>query len=226
MFRDRWECGHIGTVIFAVQAALLVPYIIIGVMGGGTTLRAHHRRAGPVLARRRDRRAGGDELRVLRRHARHGLGEHVSDRPVPVVRRDRGRRHRPRHGRVSAAAMEALLASPATAPLLTRERVSPLFFFSYTFIPLSSIAFPHIAIFCLTARRLAQFKRTVIFYPICMLAIWLPCVFLGVAANAHARRAARSRRSSRRAARSPRRRRRCSPSRARRAAPRRRPATT
>src|SRR5829696_3944530 len=27
MFRDRWECGHIGTVIFAVQAVLLVPYI-------------------------------------------------------------------------------------------------------------------------------------------------------------------------------------------------------
>ena len=38
MFRDRWECGHIGTVIFAVQAVLLVPYIIIAVMGGGTTL--------------------------------------------------------------------------------------------------------------------------------------------------------------------------------------------
>ena len=40
MFRDRWECGHIGTAIFAVQAVLLVPYIIIGVMGGGTALRA------------------------------------------------------------------------------------------------------------------------------------------------------------------------------------------
>ena len=40
MFRDRWECGHIGTVIFAVQAILLVPYIIVGVMGGGTTLAA------------------------------------------------------------------------------------------------------------------------------------------------------------------------------------------
>src|ERR687896_561027 len=38
MFRDRWECRHIGTVIFAVQAVLLVPYIIIGIMGGGTTL--------------------------------------------------------------------------------------------------------------------------------------------------------------------------------------------
>ena len=38
MFRDRWECGHIGTAIFALQAVLLVPYVIIAVMGGGTTL--------------------------------------------------------------------------------------------------------------------------------------------------------------------------------------------
>jgi solute:Na+ symporter, SSS family len=83
-----------------------------------------------------------------------------------------------------SAAMETLLGSPATAPLLTRERVSPLFFLSYTFIPLSTIAFPHITIFCLTARRMEQFRRTVIFYPLCILAIWLPCTFLGLAANA------------------------------------------
>jgi SSS family solute:Na+ symporter len=51
------------------------------------------------------------------------------------------------------------------------------------FIPLSSIAFPHISIFCLTARRLGHFKRTVIAYPLCMLAIWLPSVYLGVVAN-------------------------------------------
>jgi SSS family solute:Na+ symporter len=73
--------------------------------------------------------------------------------------------------------------TPAQAALLTRERVSPWYFFSYTFIPLSSIAFPHIGIFCLTAKKLSHFKRTVVLYPICMLAIWLPCVFLGVAAN-------------------------------------------
>src|SRR4030095_77489 len=67
--------------------------------------------------------------------------------------------------------------------LLTRERISPWFFLSYTFIPLSTIAFPHINIFCLTARRVQQFKPTVILYPICLLAIWLPSVFLGVMAN-------------------------------------------
>ena len=81
-----------------------------------------------------------------------------------------------------AAAAEALAASPQRF-LLTRERFSPLDFFSYTFIPLSSIAFPHITIFCLTAERMAQFKKTVIFYPLCLLAIWLPCTFLGVMAN-------------------------------------------
>ncbi|HYP02188.1 MAG TPA: hypothetical protein VER76_18495, partial [Pyrinomonadaceae bacterium] len=81
------------------------------------------------------------------------------------------------------SAVNGLLASPATAPLLTRERISPYYFFSYTFIPLSAIAFPHIAIFCLTARKMGQFKKTVIFYPICIMAIWLPCVFLGVMAN-------------------------------------------
>jgi SSS family solute:Na+ symporter len=80
-------------------------------------------------------------------------------------------------------AFEQMAASPATSALLTRERISPYYFFSYTFIPLSAIAFPHILIFCLTARRMAQFKKTVIFYPLCILAIWLPCVFLGVAAN-------------------------------------------
>src|SRR5712692_11472548 len=37
-FRDRWECDTIGTVIFALSAAMLVPYMIISIMGGGTAL--------------------------------------------------------------------------------------------------------------------------------------------------------------------------------------------
>src|ERR1041385_5389482 len=37
-FRDRWECSAIGTVIFALCAAMLVPYMIISIMGGGTVL--------------------------------------------------------------------------------------------------------------------------------------------------------------------------------------------
>src|SRR5437773_2372262 len=37
-FRDRWECSGIGTVIFVVSVAMLVPYMIISIMGGGRVL--------------------------------------------------------------------------------------------------------------------------------------------------------------------------------------------
>jgi SSS family solute:Na+ symporter len=182
MFRDRWECGHIGTVIFAVQAALLVPYIIIAVMGGGTTLESVSGGAVPYWV------GGAIVSMVVMGYVFFGgmrgtawvntfqtiLFLAFGAIAVTVIGIGMGG-----FGR----AMESMLASPVTSPLLTRERVSPLYFFSYTFIPLSSIAFPHICIFCLTARRMAQFKATVIFYPICILAIWLPSVFLGVVSN-------------------------------------------
>src|SRR4029434_1036002 len=55
IFRDRWEMGHIGTVIFVLQALMLVPYIIIGVMGGGETLEGVSDGAVPVWIRRASR---------------------------------------------------------------------------------------------------------------------------------------------------------------------------
>ena len=183
MFRDRWDCAHIGTAIFALQAALLVPYIIIAMMGGGTILTAVSGGVVPYWF------GGGVVAVVVMSYVFFGgmrgtawvntfqtvlflafgavalilIGSSIGGFPQ---------------------AMESLLGTETTAALLTRERVSPKFFFSYTFIPLSTIAFPHIIIFCLTARRMQQFKKTVVFYPLCILAIWLPCVFLGVAANA------------------------------------------
>src|SRR5512140_1980980 len=48
-FRDRWECDAIGTVIFAVSAMMLVPYMIISMMGGGTVL-AHLSDLGGTVA--------------------------------------------------------------------------------------------------------------------------------------------------------------------------------
>ena len=56
----------------------------------------------------------------------------------------------------------------------------PQVFWSYTLIPLSSIMFPHMAIMCFSARKVTAFKQTVVLYPLAILLIWLPCVFLGV----------------------------------------------
>jgi SSS family solute:Na+ symporter len=182
MFRDRWECSHIGTVIFAVQAALLIPYIVIAVMGGGTALRAISGGAVPYwlggaivsLVVMTYVFLGGMRGTALVNTFQATLFLAFGAVAVGVIGAGMGG---------FGTAIEAMLASPELAPLLARERVSPAYFFSYTFIPLSSIAFPHICIFCLTAKRLTHFRRTVIAYPICIMAVWLPAVFLGVMAN-------------------------------------------
>lgn len=182
MFRDRWECGHIGTAIFALQAALLVPYIVIAVMGGGTALRAISGGAVPYwlggavvsVVVMTYVFLGGMRGTALVNTFQAALFVAFGTAALVVIGNGLGG---------FSAAIQAMLDSPSLAPLLTRERVSPAFFFSYTFIPLSSIAFPHICIFCLTAKRMGHFRRTVVAYPICIMAVWLPAVFLGVIAN-------------------------------------------
>lgn len=178
MFRDRWECGHIGTVIVIVQALLLVPYIVIGVMGGGTALRAISGGIVPFWL------GGAIVAAVVMSYVFFGgmrgtawvnafqtaLFLCFGAIAVGVIGHGMG-------------GFSEAIRELQDSPLLTRERISPRVFFSYTFIPLSAIAFPHISIFCLTAARVTQFKRTVILYPLCMLVVWLPCVLLGVAAN-------------------------------------------
>src|SRR5207247_2405740 len=72
------------------------------------------------------------------------------------------------------------LASGPDARLLTRAAIPKGTYFSYALIPISSIMFPHIAIFCLTAEKMTSFKKTVIFYPVCIMLTWLPAIFLGV----------------------------------------------
>jgi solute:Na+ symporter, SSS family len=182
MFRDRWECSHIGTVIFAVQAVFLIPYIIIGVMGGGTALNAISGGRVPYWF------GGAIVALVVMGYVFFGgmrgtawvntfqttLFLCFGAVAFLVIGAGMG-------GFKESA--EAMLASPASSAMMTRERVSPLFFFSYTFIPFSSIAFPHMTMFCLTARKMSQFKKTILFYPICMIVLWVPCVFLGVMAN-------------------------------------------
>lgn len=182
LFRDRWECGHIGTVIFAVQAALLLPYIVIGVIGGGSTLQTVTGGFIPFWL------GGAVVALVVMSYVFFGgmrgtawvnafqttMFLTFGLAAVAVISYGMGG---------FGTAIERMMASQLSSPLLTRERISPLYFLSYTFIPLSTIAFPHITIFCLTARRVGQFRRTVVLYPLCLLAIWLPSVFLGLVAN-------------------------------------------
>ncbi|MDQ3814930.1 MAG: sodium:solute symporter family protein [Armatimonadota bacterium] len=177
--RDRWECSGIGTFIFALTATMLVPYIIVGVMGGGTTLKAISNNQIPYEI------GGAVVALVVMSYVFFGgmRGTAWVNTFQTLLFLCFGTIAFILIGRSLGGfddVMQRVADNPKTATLLSRERIPTREFFSYMFIPLSSIMFPHIAIMCLTAKKVTHFKKTVIFYPLCIAAIWMPSVFLGV----------------------------------------------
>jgi Na+/proline symporter len=199
-FRDRFECSSIGTLIFVLTAAMLLPYLIISIVGGGTILQAltdgkiSYGAGGAIVALvvmgnvffGGMRGAvwvnvlqtilflsfGAIAFGVIGHNLPHGLSG-----TVQALLTD------PRNKTPAAPGMSpiaAAMAHPAT--LLTRERIPWQVFLSFMLIPLSSIMFPHMSIMCFTARRVTAFRQTVVLYPLCIMIIWLPCVFLGALA--------------------------------------------
>lgn len=181
--RDRWEMSGIGTFLFILTALMLIPYIIIGVMGGGETLET-------ISGNRIPYSVGGAIVAlVVMSYVFFGgmrgtawvnafqttLFLAFGVFAFTVLGSKLGGFDQ---------IMAQLASKPATATLLSREKIPAEEFFSYMFIPLSSIMFPHIAIMCMTAEKVAHFKKTVVLYPLCIAAIWLPSVFLGVVAAA------------------------------------------
>jgi len=189
-FRDRWECNAIGTIIFALSAAMLVPYMIISIMGGGTVLTqiSHSGASGNPLVPYWLGCAivalvvtlgvflGGMRGTVWVNILQTTMFLCFGAIAVTVI----GHNLQTERGQSITQLMSALVHDPKTGFLATRERMPQQAFWSYTLIPLSSIMFPHMAIMCFSARKVTAFKRTVVLYPIAILVLWLPSVFLGV----------------------------------------------
>jgi solute:Na+ symporter, SSS family len=180
-FRDRWECDGIGTLIFAVTALMMIPYVVIGMMGGGHTLEELTDGLVPywlgsavvaivvmlyVFFGGMRGVAWVNAFQTVLFLLFGGIAFYLISRNL---------------GGFDKIIAE-IAADPKDSALLTRARISPQEFFSYAFIPLSAMMFPHMAIMCLTAEKVTSFKRTVVWYPICILLIWLPSVFLGIIA--------------------------------------------
>ena len=179
--RDRWECKGIGTFIFAITALMLVPYIVIGVMGGGSTLEAISTIDGKAWVSYEFGGAivaivvmsyvffGGMRGTAWVNAFQTSLFLCFGAIAFILLAKNLG-------------GFDTMMNKVANSPkgfLLSRERMPMEEFFSYMFIPLSAIMFPHISIMCLTAEKVGHFKKTVIFYPLCIAAVWLPSVYLG-----------------------------------------------
>lgn len=78
--------------------------------------------------------------------------------------------------------LESLKAASEKIPEDThvgRAKLTPAKWFSFLFIPLSVAMFPHIFQHWLTARSAATFKIPIIVHPIFVMIVWAPCVLIG-----------------------------------------------
>lgn len=181
-YRERWESDGLGLLLFVVQLALLVPYLLIGVLGGGSTLtHVTDGQAPPWLG-------GLVVCAVVLTYVTYGgmrgtIWVNVFQTLVlltlglvaffTIVGRIGG----------IGVAMERVAAADAT--LLARAgHIEPWQLATYLLIPLSVGTFPHMFVHWLTARSAASFKPTLIFYPLCVALVWAPSVILGVLARA------------------------------------------
>jgi SSS family solute:Na+ symporter len=180
-FRERWDSDALGLLIFVVQVALLIPYLLIGVMGGGTTLtqvtggQVPDWVGGLVICAvvltyvAYGGMRGTIWVNVFQTAVLLGLGFIAFWVIVDKL------------GGLSAAMTR--LAETHPDMLVRGEHIKPLQLLTYTCIPLSVGMFPHMFIHWLTAKNAASFRPTLAFYPICIAIVWVPSVLLGVFAR-------------------------------------------
>jgi SSS family solute:Na+ symporter len=180
-FRERWDSDALGLLIFVVQVALLIPYLLIGVMGGGATLtqvtggQVPDWVGGLVICAvvltyvAYGGMRGTIWVNVFQTVVLLGLGFIAFWVIVDKL------------GGLSAAMTR--LAATHPDMLVRGEHVKPLQLLTYTCIPLSVGMFPHMFIHWLTAKNAASFRPTLAFYPICIAIVWVPSVLLGVFAR-------------------------------------------
>jgi SSS family solute:Na+ symporter len=199
-FRARFESPVLGLLLFPMLVGLVIPYLLIGILGGGATIESVTRGTAPKVFAETN---GG---------VPHQLGSAMICGVVLIYVFGGGLRSTAWANAFQTcvfmvlgvitfvviayklggprAASEAVAASHPD--LLMRGSPGPgheghitqLHFLTYAFIPLSVAMFPHLFQHWMTARSAKTFRAAVILHPVFILIVWVPCVLLGVWAAA------------------------------------------
>jgi SSS family solute:Na+ symporter len=174
-FRERWDSNGLGLLLFVVIVALIVPYLLIGVMGGGITL--HQITKGQI-----PQWFGGLLVcAVVFIYVCYGgvRGTAWANTFQTLVFMTLGGAtffivvHK-------MGGFSASLGQVTPDLLIQKVHIKPLELLTYTCIPLSVGMFPHIFMHWLTAKSAGTFRYPVMWYPICVAIVWIPSVLLGI----------------------------------------------
>ena len=178
LLRARWASEPVALLFFALVVLFLLPYLVIGVKGGGIALHEISKGAvaewvgsfamcGVVLAYVT---AGGLRGTAWANALQTVVFTALGVVSVGVVLG--------RSGGLGAAL--AAVRDEAPQLLVPGASIRPLELVSYIAIPLSVASFPHLFMHWLTAREARSFRLPVLAYPTCVALVWLPSVLLGV----------------------------------------------
>jgi len=179
--RNRYNSGALGTLLFVVLILLMLPYMLIGVKGGGDALTAI---------------TGGQMTGVpswvgsllvctvifgyvtyggMRSTAWVNTFQTVVFMVVGAVAFFVivGR-----YGGIGGA-METLRETHHDLVVFGTGRFRTLQMLSYLLLPLSIGAFPHLFSHWLSAKNAAAFRSAIVLYPLCFAVVWFPSVALG-----------------------------------------------
>ncbi len=174
-FRERWNSEGLGLLLFVVIVALIVPYLLIGVMGGGITLNQ-------ITGGQIPQWLGGLLVCVVVfTYVCYGgvRGTAWANTFQTLVFMTLG-------GVTFFTIVHKMGGFSATLErvspdlLILGTHIKPMELLTYTCIPLSVGMFPHIFMHWLTAESARTFRYPVVWYPLCVAAVWVPSVLLGI----------------------------------------------
>jgi len=200
-FRDRLESDFVGLLLFPILVALVIPYLLIGVMAGGTVIEQMTGGPGatgafPTLFETASAATNGGVpshygsllicavvlIYVFFGGMRGTAWANTFQTLVFMVL-----------GIVAfyfiamklggkESFMESLRAcsEAVSAEKATRAHMSPSKFFTYLLVPFSVGMFPHLFQHWLTAKSANSFKLPVVAHPVFIMIVWVPCVLIGI----------------------------------------------
>ncbi len=188
-FRDRFESGFLGVLLFPILVGLLIPYILTGVIGSGTIVNKITAGAFPEAFKTTDGGvppwitalvvSGITLMYIFYGGLRSAAWAETFQTLVFmtmgvaaffVIASKLG----------GAVAASKLVVEKNPALLVRAGKIHPLEFLSYGFVPLSIGMFPHMFQHWLTAKSAKSFRLTVTGFPICIMIVWLPCILIGI----------------------------------------------
>ena len=189
--RERWGSDRLGLLLFVVLIALLIPYLLIGVMAGGLIIQ--NLTGGAQAGLPQWVGSVGISAVVLSYVFMGGLrGTAWANAFQTLVFMTLGLLSFYAIVNDLGGLRTAMGAVAEEHPYLfhrggqgaDHQGMNPWQFLTYTFTPLSVGMFPHMFMHWLTARRMETFRWPLMAYPLCIAAVWLPCVMLGIIGSA------------------------------------------